>query len=198
MAKAKIIVLRLIVFLLVFACVVVAINYLISENPFYVAHDAEANIKVWLDTNGNGTREISEPFLPHVCVWAGYASSFQSLGDWQEICDNEYFSTDSSGGWSDFFAGGRCPEIYNAINPPQSYFPTTPTIVNGCSVEFGLSQKKPSFEIKLQDVGLYLDKKSQMETTLNRVKTGIVVLLISVFAGFVSFKIVSPTKAKVG
>ena len=198
MARAKIIVLRIIAFFLVFAGVVFAINYFMSENPFYVAHDAGANIKVWLDTNGNGKRENNEPFLPNVCVWAGYASSFQSLGGWQYICSHPYFSTDSSGIWSEFFAGGSCPEIYNAINPPENYFPTTPTIANGCSVEFGLSQEKPTVEIKSQDVGLYLEKESQKETTIFRVKIGIVVLLISVFAGFVSFKIIRPVKAKAG
>ena len=198
MAKAKIIVLRIIVFLLVFAGVVVAINYFMSDNPFYVAHDAGANIKVWLDGNGNGKRENNEPFLPNTCVWAGYASSFQSLGGWQEICNKQYFSTDLSGAWSEFFAGGSCPEIYNAINPPQNYFPTTPTIVNGCSVEFGLSQEKPSLEIKSQDVELYLEKASQKETTTFRVKTGIVVLLIFVFAGLVSLKTIRPVKIKAG
>lgn len=198
MATAKIIALRIIVFFIVFASVVVAINYFMSDNPFYVAHDAGANIKVWLDTNGNGKRENNEPFLPNTCVWAGYASSFQSLGGWQEICNNQYFSTDPSGAWSEFFAGASCPEIYNAINPPQNYFPTTPTIVNGCSVEFGLSQEKLSFETKSQDVGLYLEKESQKEITTFRVKTSIVVLSISVFAGLVSFKTIRPVKAKAG
>jgi len=198
MARAKIIVLRIFVFFIVFAGIAFAINYFMSENPFYIAHDAGANIKVWLDTNGNGKRENNEPFLPNICVWAGYASSFQSWSGWQEICNNQYFSTDSSGSWSEFFAGGSCPEIFNAINPSGNYYPTTPTIVNGCSAEFGLSQEKPSIEIKSQDVGLYLEKESQKETTIFRLKIGIVVLLIFVFAGFVFFKIIRPVKAKAG
>jgi hypothetical protein len=198
MARVKIIGLRIIVFLLVFAGVVFAINYFVSNNPFYVAHDAGANIKVWLDTNANGKRENNEPFLPNVCVWAGYASSFQSLGGWQKICDSQYFSTDTGGAWSEFYAGGSCQEIYNAINPSENYFPTTPTLVNGCSVEFGLSQEKPSFEIKSQDIGLFLEKENQKETMILRVKIGIVALLTSAFAGFVSFKTVRPVKAKAG
>jgi hypothetical protein len=198
LAKIKIIVLRLIVFFLVFVGVVVAINYFMSENPFYVAHDSVVNILVWLDTNGNGKREINEPFLPNICIWAGYASDFQYLGGWQEICSSQYFSTDSSGAWSNFFAGGSCPEIYNAIKLPEDYFPTTPTVANGCSVEFGLSQEKPTVEIKSQDVGHYLGKESQKERIILGVILGSVILLISVFSGFVSFKTIRPAKAKAG
>src|SRR5215217_3960407 len=152
MEKAKIIVLRTIVFLLVFAGIVAAINYFMSKTPFYVAHDAGSNIQVWLDTNGDGKHDNEEPLMPNVCVWAGYASSFQTLGAWDEICNKQHFRTDASGTWSEFFAGGNCTEIYNAINPPENYFPTTPTVANGCSAEFGLSQVKPSFEIQLPDV----------------------------------------------
>ncbi len=198
MAKAKIIVLRIVMFFLVFAGVVVAINYFMSENPFYVAHDAGANIKVWLDSNGDGKQNNNEPFLPNVCVWAGYASMFQTLDAWKGICKNQYFMTDSGGTWSEFFAGGSCAEIYNAINPPEDYFPTTPTIVNGCSAEFGLSQEEPMIEIQSQEVGLYLQKESQKETTIFRIKTGVIILLISAFAGFVSFKTIRPVRAKAG
>jgi hypothetical protein len=188
MAKAKIIILRIIVFFLVFAGAVFVIIYFIYNNPSNVAYDADANIKVWLDSNRNGIRENNEPFLPDVCVWAGYAYEFQSMGGWQEICSRQYFSTDSNGTWSDFFAGGKCLEIFNAVNPPGNYFPTTPTIANGCSAEFGLSQEKPVIEIKSQDAGLYLAKENQKEEAIHYVKAGIVILLISVFAGFVSFK----------
>jgi hypothetical protein len=198
MAKAKIILSRIIVFFLVFAGAVIAISYFMNENPFDVPHDAGANIRVWLDSNGNGKKDNDEPFLPNVCVWAGYASSFQALGAWEEICKKQYFMTDFDGAWSEFFAGGSCPEIYNAINVPENYFPTTPTIVNGCSVEFGLAQEKPTFEIQSPDAGLYLQQESQGEITTFRVKTGIVVLLISVFAGFVSFKTIRLGKAKAG
>jgi hypothetical protein len=198
MAKAKIIVSRIIVFFLVFAGIVVAINYFMSENPFFVAHDAGANIKVWLDSNGDGKRDNDEPFLPNICVWAGYSSSFQSSGGWEEICKKQYFMTDSGGARSEFFAGGSCAEIYNAINPPENYYPTTPTVVKGCSVEFGLSQEKTRSEIQSQDVWLYLQKERQKEITIFRVKTGVVVLLISVFAGFVSFKTIRSARAKAG
>jgi len=61
-----------------------------------------------------------------------------------------------------------------------------------------LISRKPSFEIKLQDVGLYLENESHKETTISRVKMGIVVLSIFVFAGFVSFKTIRPVKAKAG
>ena len=198
MAKAKIILSRIIVFFLFFAGAIVAISYFMSENPFYVPHDAGANIRVWLDSDGNGKKDNDEPFLPNVCVWGGYASSFQSLGAWEEVCKKQYFMTDSDGAWSEFFAGGSCTEIYNAINLPENYFPTTPTIVNRCSVEFGLAQEKPPFEIQSPDVGLSLQQESQEELTIFRVKTAVVLLLISVFAGFVSFKTIRLVKAKAG
>jgi hypothetical protein len=196
MAKTKIIFLRIIVFILVFAGVVFAIIYFMSANTFYDVHDTVTNIRVWLDTNQNGKRENSETFLPSVCVWGGYASEFQDMGGWQYFCSHPYFETDSNGLWSEFFAGGSCPEIYNVINPPENYFPTTPTIVNGCLAEFGLSQEKPKVEIKSQDVGQYLEKESQKEITIFRVKTGIIVLFIFVFASFVSFKTIRPVKTK--
>ncbi len=198
MAEAKIIVLRIIVFLLVFVSVVVAINYFMSADPFYVAHDAGASIRVWLDINGNGKRDIDEPSLPNVCVWAGYASSFQTLATWEEICKKQYFMTNARGEWFEFFAGGSCGEIYNVINPPEHYFPTTPTIVNGCFAEFGLSQEKPTFEIQSPDVGPYLQKENQKEIMIFRMKTGLAIALISFFAGFVSFKIIRPARSKAG
>ena len=198
MAKAKIIILRIIVFCLVFAGAVVAINYFMSESPFYVPHDAGSSIRVWLDTNSDGERDNDEPSLPNICVWAGYYSSFQSLGAWEEVCKKQYFMTDSSGTWSEFFAGGSCTEIYNAIHPPENYFATTPIVVNGCSAEFGLSREKPTFEIQSPDVGLYLQKESERETTIFRLKTGIFTVLIAVFAGFVSFKTIRPAMSKAG
>ena len=198
MVRVKIIVLRIIVFFLVFAGVVAIIVYFTSERPFYGAHDAGADIQVWMDTNGNGKREDTEPFLPNVCVWAGYASSFQSLADWKGICNNPYFLTDSNGAWSEFFPGGTCPEIYNIINPPENYLPTTPTIVNGCFAEFGLSQVKPIIEIKSQDASQFLQQENRKEIMIYRIKVGIVILLISIFAGFVSFKTISSEQTKAG
>ena len=185
-------------FLIVFAGTVVSISYFNSKNPFYVAHDAGANIKVWLDADRDGKRDNDEPFLPNVCVWAGYASSFQSLGTWQKICHDPYFVTDSGGTWSEFFAGGRCGEIYNAIHPPENYFPTTPTIVNGCSAEFGLSQGKPLFEIQSPIVEQYLQQEKRKEITIFRTKIGLAIISISVFAGFVSLKITRPVKSEAG
>jgi hypothetical protein len=77
-------------------------------------------------------------------------------------------------------------------------FPTTPTVANGCVVEFGLSQEKPMIEIKSQDAGLYLAKKLQKEKAISNTKAGLLILLISAFAGFISFKIIRPVKAKAG
>jgi len=102
MAKTKIIILRIVVFLLVFVGTAFVINYFMSENP-PLLYDSEANIRVWLDSNRNGVRENNEPFLSNICVWAGYASQFQYLGGWQKICSNQYFLSDSSGAWSHFF-----------------------------------------------------------------------------------------------
>jgi hypothetical protein len=194
MTKTKVFVLRFFVFLLVFAATVFTIIYVASNNHFGAFHDAGASIIVWQDTNGNGKRENNEPFLRNICVWAGYSSGFQYRGGWQEICNDKYFTTDSSGAWSDFFAGGSCSEIYNAVNPPENYFPTTPTIAKGCSAEFGLSKERPTVEIISQDIEQYLEKEDQKETTMSWVKFGIVVLLISVFSGFVSFKIIHPVR----
>jgi hypothetical protein len=102
MGKIRTLVLQFIVFLLVFVGVI-AVIHIISERHFFGVHDAGAYVKVWLDTNGDGNRDNDEPFLPNVCVWAGYASSYQLFSSWQEICEERFFRTDSSGEWSDFF-----------------------------------------------------------------------------------------------
>lgn len=192
MAKAKIIVLRIFVFLLVF----IGIVAFIIEYPVYKLGDAGAGIIVWLDMNENGVREDDEPLLPNVCVWGGYAPSFQAAGGWQGICDRQYYLTDSDGTWGEFFPGGSCSEIYNAINPPENFFPTTPTVANGCFVEFGLSQEKPVLEVESQDAGLYFEKERRKEEIIHGVKIGGIVLLISAIAGLVSFIIVRPDKVK--
>jgi len=53
-------------------------------------------------------------------------------------------------------------------------------------------------EIKSQDAGSYLAKLHQKEETITYTKTGLLILLISVFAGFVAFKTIRPVKAKAG
>ena len=189
MENVKIIILRIIIFVLVFTGLLIPNFYFMVEDPFYLKQQPiVSTIKVWLDTNGNGKRESNEPHLPNICVWAGDAWSFQILGGWQNICYFPDSSTYLSGARGYFLIGDSCSKIYNAINPPKDYFPTTPTIVKGCSAEFGLSKEKPLVEMKQQDVGLYLAKESQNEDTILNVKIGVGILLISLSAGFVSFK----------
>ncbi len=206
MSKVKIIILRIIVFCLVFVSEVLAIIYFTDENftsKDYIYFDSITTVNVWLDVNENGKRENDEPFMPNVCVWAGNDLEVNAFDSWQEYCSNEYFLTDSNGAWHELVAGVGCSEVWNTVNVPENYFPTTPTIANGCEVEFGLSQEKPAFEI--QDGGLYLTERlREKEVIYNKnkrisdIKNGLLILLTSVFAGFVSFKTIRPVKAKAG
>ena len=189
MTKIKLYILRFIVFLLIFALMVFVINYFMSENPFYMmAHDAGASIQVWLDANGDGQKGEDESFLPDVCVWAGYASSSEPR--WNEMCEGSGYLTDKNGAWSQFFPGGSCKEIYTAVNPPENYFPTTPVIVHGCNAEFGISQEKPASASQAINIGEYLQREVKKEVVIGWTKIGIAAVLVSVFAGFLSVKIV--------
>lgn len=196
MSNVKFIILRCLVFLLVFAVMIfIVTTFLISGNSLY-SGDSGANIKVWLDKNGNGKQDKDEPFLPNICVWAGYASSPQNqyiyslFSNWQEICKNQWHMTDQNGAWENFFAGGSCTEIYSAIHPPDGYFPTTEVVVNGCMAEFGLTQERPINEIQLINVEEYLQKQYQKERTVFWLKIGLALMSVSIFAGFVSIKII--------
>jgi len=196
MGFLKTLVLRIVTFLLVFMGTVFVVNYWINNNPFHVSVDAVASIKVWNDENGDGKIEEGEPFMPNVCVWGGYASDFT---DWRKICESEYFVSDSNGGWSEFFPGGECDELYSAVNPPIGYRPTTPVVVNGCSVKFGLVLNDSANTAAMPvNVGQYLQEMKAREEGNENVVFWLTLVvgfvLISVFASFISFKLIRPLK----
>lgn len=195
MGFLKTLVMRNVTFLLVFVGTVFVINYWINKNPFHVAVDASVSIKVWNDKNGDGIKEARESFMPNVCVWGGYASEFT---DWWKICESEYYLSDSNGNWSKFVAGGECDELYSAVNPPSGYRPTTPVVVNECLAEFGLISDDSANTAYSMDVGQYLQERWAKEESNEEVALwltlGISFVLISVFAGFISFKLVRPLK----
>jgi hypothetical protein len=62
--------------------------------------------------------------------------------------------------------------------------------VHGCSAEFGLSQEKPAYASQAINVGEYLHRESEKENVIGWIKMGIIAVLISVFAGFLSVKII--------
>ena len=190
----KALIIRIIVIFLVIAGAVAAIAYFMGdESPFYYAHDAGANVTVWLDTNGNGKQDGDEPFLPNVCVWGGYLSDFQSLGGWQEICQDKYSLTDESGGWSEFYAGGTCDEIYIAAQPPKGYRPTTPLVVNGCNAEFGFAPSDPTSKIPGPDIAQYLQQRNtEVLLRVIEVITGLALVIIAF--RFVSKRMMSGKK----
>jgi hypothetical protein len=104
--------------------------------------------------------------------------------------------SDSNGGWSEFFAGGECDELYSAVNPPIGYHPTTPVVVNECSAEFGFISDGSANTAYSIDVRQYLQERSVQEERNEDVALwltlGISFILISVFAGFVTFKLIRP------
>ncbi|HUI88797.1 MAG TPA: hypothetical protein VLX61_08730 [Anaerolineales bacterium] len=194
MANVKTVVLRFLVFLFVFvatSCVTGLAFYYFSTIypiPFaYEEHDAGASIEVWLDANGNGIWDNNEPAVPNTCVWAGYLNSFTN---WQDICNGEGYKTDTQGVWGDFFPGGTCEEIYNAVNIPNGYFPTTPTVVIGCTAEFGLAQEKPTSTMQSAQFLKDIQKIQENEYTIHRLELVAVMILILIFAGFVSIKVI--------
>jgi hypothetical protein len=197
MKKAKIITLRFIVFFISFAGFILALEYFLTQRDFAVVHDAGAFVRVWHDLNADGIRDNNEPPLSNVCVWGGYASSYRLFRSWSDICKNQYFMTDSNGEWSEFFAGGRCSEIYILVNPPAGYRPTTPLTVNSCSAEFGFVPSDVT-EIQQLDWKQYLQELNEKEILVSRLKLGIEMVMSSVFAVFVSMKIIRPVKAKPG
>lgn len=136
----------IIIFILLISIVVLVFLRTKQEEPAQdetvIMFDAGAYIIVWHDINGDGLREEDEPLMPGICVWAGYDPYYLSEeGAWEKVCSNSYYLTREDGSWDDFFPGGRCVEVNNAIFVPEGYSATTPTEAIGCAVEFGLIQK---------------------------------------------------------
>lgn len=63
---------------LIFTGFVTPLLCFIIKDSFYIKQKPITTIiKVWLDTNGNGEREVDEPSLSDICVWAGVLQDFK-------------------------------------------------------------------------------------------------------------------------
>ena len=175
-----------VLFFVVFA---ITILWCVNSTPFALSggtHDAGAYINAWLDANGDGKQNNNEPSLPNVCVWGGYGYQFSS---WDEICNSEYFVTDSGGKWSEFFAGGSCDQIYIAAKPPQGYRPTTPLIVNGCWSQFGFIPSNSTPESLSPDVKQFMQQEDDKRLKTNFLQVGIGTVLFVSLMGLAPFKV---------
>lgn len=184
--------------ILILAAVVCVLVFIFSPDLLIVLHDASAHITVWLDENGNGVHEDNEPFLPDICIYGGYGYEFQDNVGWEGICNRTYHLTDASGTWDEFFPGGTCREIINAINVPEGYYPTTPTIAKGCVAAFGISQEKPPVEIEQEDLAQFLDRENQRAAVIFLVKTGCLLLASLLMAVYFILAITRPITSRIG
>ena len=177
--------------ILFFAGIAIVILWCISSNSalfiFGGASDAGPYIETWVDINGNGKRDADESSLSNVCVWGGYDYQFSS---WDKICDSDYFLTDSTGKWTEFFAGGKCAQIYTAATSPQGYRPTTPLIVNNCSASFGFTPDNSSSQLLSPDVEKYIQLDNERKQKEKLLIVGIGITLAIMLLGFASFKII--------
>lgn len=198
MAKVNFFILRFLIFWLVFVGTLFVINYFMSNFQFGPVSDAGASITVWLDTNGDGKKDNNEPFMPNVCFWAGYITYDQNeynqppFSNWKEYCNKQDNMTDINGSWSEFLPGGNCIDYYIVINPPNNYFPTTPTFVNNCGAEFGLSQQIDKSRRSSKNVGQYLQYQVEKKRLIEWVKIIAFLALVSIFSGYVTVKIIQP------
>ena len=160
------------------------------------ARDAGAYVEVWLDEDGDGQRSNEEPPLEGICVWAGYASyPFEDntspyFSNWEEISQKEFYRTDASGEWGDFFPGGTCNEIHMLVKPPEGYQHTNPLAVNGCYAEFGLTQDNSLSTVPIMSAEDYLRRQVVQE----KLKRTLVLLSVAAITAVVSVKLVHPRK----
>jgi hypothetical protein len=98
--------------------------------------DSFSSAKAWLDTNGNGLRELSERPLQGVCIWSAMSPS--AYNEPKNLCQSDHYRTNEKGIWSgDFFAGSKGNVIYIFANAPSGYHSTTPPAVHATYAEFG-------------------------------------------------------------
>ena len=107
--------------------------------------DADVSARAWVDTNGNGYRDVDETPLEGVCVW-DWSAQVPDDEVIAQVCDDPFHRTGDSGEWPSseeryltFRAGASCEDIYIFAKPPQGFEATTPIVVNSCYAEFGFA-----------------------------------------------------------
>jgi hypothetical protein len=99
--------------------------------------DSGSNATAWLDSNGDGDRDSSEPPLQGVCIWSD--TSPNAYNDTRQ-CRSSLSYTDEYGEWpGDFFAGSSGDDIYIFTKAPPGYRSTTPPAVHSTEAEFGFA-----------------------------------------------------------
>jgi len=108
--------------------------------------DAGAYVYAWEDTNCNGIPETGEHPLEDVCVTlaAGIDAPTPDIPpggcDWEHGL-TEGGLTNSEGYWSSGIVASTCNEIYVVVRSPDGFHPTTPTVKNGCGIQFGFAKE---------------------------------------------------------
>ncbi len=168
---------------LIFICGLLISYFTTGEGSYRIwgAYDGQASIITWLDLNANGVKDLDEPPLSGVCIWADYLPHFYTVNT-DNVCRYSP-TTDENGEWGQFLPGGRCEDFYVTAIATEGYEPTTDMVSNSCSAQFGFVKNVSPVSKKLLTFNDFA-RQQQITALIKKIGVGLLVITIASLGTF--------------
>ena len=156
------------------ACISVFAYTLLNSPPILGICDAAAFARVWLDENGNGVEDTTEPPFAGACLWvnSNYPELDVDLYN-DPVCGDIFDFSDEEGNWGSLMFSCYADPVFVSIKPPAGYKTSTIPVVlsTGQDIKFGVVPELVQVSSDIKDPEYYVERfrnESAAESGRNR------------------------------